>query len=250
LKNNIFCVIIIHTEAYNIFNALRRMIMELKGKKIAFLGDSITQGAGVADIENCRYDNVIHRRFGLAEHYNYGIGGTRLAHQMIPSDPARYDLCFCGRAYFINPDADVILVYGGVNDYIHGDAFFGSMADTTPETFCGGVYFLMNLLKNNYPGKTLAFVTPAHMCYMGVSDQCVSPRPMKKQDAKPLQAYVDVLKARGEEFGIPVLDLFEKLPIDPNREADREKYTVDGLHFNNDGQLVLAQVIGDFLVSL
>lgn len=228
--------------------------MELKGKKIAFLGDSITQGVGVSDIENCRYDNVIHRRFGLAEHFNYGIGGTRLAHQSTPSDLPRYDLCFCGRAYFISPDADVILVYGGVNDYIHGDAYFGSMEDKTPLTFCGGVYFLMNLLKENYPDKTVAFVTPAHMYFISaggiVAEKHPSPRAMKKPDAKPLQAYVDVIKARGEEFGIPVLDLFEKLPIDPNKEEDREKYTVDGLHFNNEGQLVLAQTIGDFLDGL
>ena len=224
--------------------------MELKGKKIAFLGDSITQGVGVADIENCRYDNVIHRRFELAEHYNYGISGTRLAHQSVPSDPARHDLCFCGRAYFISSAADVIVVYGGVNDYIHGDAPFGSMEDKTPQTFCGGVWFLMNLLKTYYSGKTVVFVTPAHTRFHGVSDQQVSNLPQKKPDAKPLQAYVDVIKERGKQFGIPVLDLFEKLPIDPNKAEDSEKYTVDGLHFNNEGQLVLAQTIGDFLEDL
>ena len=43
---------------------------------------------------------------------------------------------------------------------------------------------------------------------------------------------------------------FEKLPIDPNKAEDSEKYTVDGLHFNNEGQLVLAQTIGDFLEDL
>lgn len=31
--------------------------MDVKGFKINFLGDSITEGTGVADIENCRYDN-------------------------------------------------------------------------------------------------------------------------------------------------------------------------------------------------
>jgi len=224
--------------------------MKLQGKRIAFLGDSITQGSGTSDPENCRYDNVLHRRFGLAEHYNYGIGGTRLAHQSVPSDPPKYDLCFCGRAYFINPDADVIVVYGGVNDYIHGDAYFGDMADRTPATFCGAVYYLMNMLKNTYPGKTVVFVTPAHMCFAGVSDQYATTGPKKKPDAKPLLAYVEVIKARGAEFDIPVLDLFEKLPIDPNREEDRNQYTVDGLHFNNAGHRVLARVMGDFLESL
>ena len=71
--------------------------MELKGKIIDFLGDSITEGVGVCD-QNNRYDNVVHRRLELAAHYNYGIGGTRLAHQSAPSETPRYDLCFCGRA--------------------------------------------------------------------------------------------------------------------------------------------------------
>ena len=84
--------------------------MELKGKIIDFLGDSITEGAGVSDIENFRYDNIIHRRFDLAAHYNYGIGGTRIAHQSVPSETPRYDLCFCGRAYMLQPNADLIVV--------------------------------------------------------------------------------------------------------------------------------------------
>ena len=51
---------------------------------------------------------------------NYGIGGTRIAHQNVPSEKPRYDLCFCGRAYNMERNADIIVVYGGVNDYIHG----------------------------------------------------------------------------------------------------------------------------------
>ena len=223
--------------------------MELKGKIIDFLGDSITEGVGVTD-QNNRYDNVIHRRFELAAHYNYGIGGTRLAHQSVPSEIPRYDLCFCGRAYMLDKSADLILVYGGVNDYIHGDAYFGTMEDRTPTTFCGAVYFLMNLLKTNYEGKKIVFMTPAHMHFKGISDKFPTGRPMKKPDAQPLSAYVEVIKARGEELGIPVLDLFEKLPIDPNNESDRAKYTVDGLHFNDEGQGILAKTLGDFLETL
>ena len=224
--------------------------MELKGKIIDFLGDSITEGCGVKNIPACRYDNRIHERFELAAHYNYGIGGTRLAHQMVPSENPRYDLCFCGRAYNMNKSADVIVVYGGVNDYIHGDAYFGTLEDTTPKTFCGAVYFLMKLLLQLYPGKPIVFMTPAHMHFCGHSDKFPSPRAVKKPDAQPLSAYVEVIKARGAELGVHVIDLFEKLPIDPNNEDDKIKYTTDGLHFNDDGHAVLAKVLGDFLEAL
>jgi len=224
--------------------------MELNGKIINFLGDSITEGMGVTDIANCRYDNVIHKVYGLAAHNNYGIGGTRLAYQSAPSEYPAHDLYFLGRAHKMDKNADIVVVYGGVNDYLQGDAYFGTMEDRTPTTFCGAVWCLMNYLTTDYAGKPVVFMTPAHMHYKGVSDREVSPRSVKKPDAKPLQAYVDVIKARGEEFGIPVLDLFENLGIDPNNEAEREAYTVDGLHFNDAGQAFLAKALGDFLTSL
>ncbi len=224
--------------------------MELKGKIINFLGDSITEGVGVADIPNCRYDNVIHKKYQLAAHNNYGIGGTRIAYQCSPSEKPEHDLYFNGRARKMDKNADIVVVYGGVNDYIHGDAYFGTMEDKDMTTFCGAVYSLMSYLKEAYAGKTVVFMTPAHMNYKGVSDSQVSPRPMKKPDAKPLQAYVDVIKARGKELNIPVLDLFKNLGIDANDPTQSAKYTVDGLHFNNEGQAFLAKALGEFLEKL
>ena len=118
--------------------------MKLEGLTVNFLGDSITEGTGVINIPENRYDNRLKKMYNLKATNNYGIGGTRLAHQEKPSEKARYDLCFCGRAYNMDPSADLIVVYGGVNDYIHGDAYFGKMDDRTPETFCGAVCHLRN----------------------------------------------------------------------------------------------------------
>ena len=224
--------------------------MELKGKIFNFLGDSITEGVGVTDCENNRYDRVILRECGLKAANNYGIGGTRLAHQIQSSDKPRYDLCFCGRAYDLDPAADVIVVYGGVNDFIHGDAPFGAEGDKTPATFCGGVEFLMTLLQETYPNATIVFMTPARMRFFELCDTQVSQRPGKQLDAKPLAAYVDVIKAAGERHNIPVLDLYTKLPIDPKIEEDAAQYTVDGLHFNDAGHAVLADCLIEFLNNL
>ena len=68
--------------------------MNIKGYKVNFLGDSITEGVGVTDRENCRYDNRVKKMLGLAGVNNYGIGGTRLAHQIHASSKPRHDLCF------------------------------------------------------------------------------------------------------------------------------------------------------------
>ena len=61
---------------------------------------------------------------------------------------------------------------------------------------------------------------------------------------------LDVIKAAGERHNIPVLDLFAKLPIDPNVAEDGERYTIDGLHFNDAGHAVLADCLIDFLNNL
>ncbi len=224
--------------------------MDLNGKIIDFLGDSITEGVGVTDIENCRYDNVLRREYHLKATYNYGIGGSRLAHQNKPSAKPRHDLCFCGRAYDTNKNADIIVVYGGVNDYFHGDAYIGSPEDKTPVTFWGGVNFLMSFLKERFAGKTIVFMTPARACLHGHTDEKKSPDDRKKEDAMPLLHYVNIIKEAGEKHGIPVLDLYHNLPINPNIPEHSEKYTVDGLHFNDAGHAIIAKTLGDYLTSL
>ena len=90
--------------------------MELKGKKIAFLGDSITEGVGTSSIDHV-YWNVIAQRTG-AECYGYGISGTRIAvQQRVPSPDPSHDLYFGSRVNDMIPDADIIVVFGGTNDF-------------------------------------------------------------------------------------------------------------------------------------
>lgn len=225
--------------------------MNIKDFKVNFLGDSITEGTGVTDRANCRYDNRLAKMCQLSAVNNYSIGGTRLAHQIHPSEKPRYDLCFCGRAYDMDTTADMVIVYGGVNDYIHGDAPFGQMGDTTPATFCGGVYFLMHYLREVYGNKPIVFLTPAR-CFLRkeVDDLAVSNHAKKLPGGKPLLAYVEVILETAKKFDIPVLDLYHHLGLDPHDPECFDTYTVDGLHFNDAGHAVIAQRLKEFIESL
>lgn len=229
--------------------------MNLKAKTIAFLGDSITEGSGVANLAD-RYDNRMLRDAELTAVHNYGIGGTRIAHQQKASAGARADLCFCGRAYEIAPDSDIIVVYGGVNDFLHGDAPFGELTDRDQSTFCGGVRWLMTFLKERFKDKTIVFLTPAHCNFGNIVDGKPSPDPRKinpitgQSVARPLIDYVDVILKVGHELDIPVLDLYHNLGIDPNREEDKKAYTADGLHLNDAGHGILAEKLTEFLRTL
>ena len=225
--------------------------MNTKGFTVNFLGDSITVGVGVADIENCRYDKRAAKRLGFAKVNNYSISGTRLAHQTYPSAKASYDLCFCGRAYGMDTAADMVIVYGGVNDYIHGDAPFGEIGDKTPATYCGGVYFLMQYLRENYGEKPIVFLTPAR-CYLRheVDDLLPSTHAAKRIPGKPLKAYVEAIKETAGQFGIHVLDLYDGLGVDPHDPAQFKAYTADGLHFNDEGHALIAAKLADFIEAM
>ena len=116
--------------------------MQLEGKTINFLGDSITQGVGVSALEFV-YPNLIKEKYGLEKANNYGISGTRFAKQTKPSDEPSFDLDFCSRVAEMDPDADAVVVFGGTNDFGHGDAPLGCPDDRTKDTFWGACHELM-----------------------------------------------------------------------------------------------------------
>ncbi|MBQ8605914.1 MAG: SGNH/GDSL hydrolase family protein [Clostridia bacterium] len=224
--------------------------MDIKGFKVNFLGDSITEGVGVENQQN-RYDNILKDACGLSDVNNYSISGSRLAHQIHPSEKPRYDLCFCGRAYDMDESADMVIVYGGVNDYIHGDAPFGSIGDKTPATFCGGVYFLMNYLRETYGEKPIIFLTPARsFLRKEVDDRIVSTHAKKLPGGKPLIDYADAIIETAKGFNVHVPDLYRNLGIDPHDEEVFDKYTTDGLHFNDEGHKVLARFIKEYIEAI
>lgn len=219
--------------------------MELKNKKINFLGDSITEGCGTSHEDNC-FASILGRRLALAAARNYGIGGTRIARQQDPSLDPRHDLYFGGRIGDMDPDADVVVVFGGTNDYGHGDAPLGTPEDRTPDTYWGACHTLFTGLRERYPAAKLVVLTPLHR--LGEDD----PRgdSSKAVPSAPLCEYVRILKVVAQAYRLPVLDLFETSLLDTRVEGIVEKYVPDGLHPNDAGHLVLADEIGAFLKNL
>ncbi len=210
--------------------------MELKGKKINFLGDSITAGC-CASSPNLGFVEVMERRYQLKQASNYGIGGTRIARQHTPSPDPRYDRDFCGRITEMDPDADIVVVFGGTNDHGHGDAPLGIPADRTHDTFYGACYTLFSGLRLRYPTAIILVVTPLHR---------TGDREPKFPENTLLSDYVRALRETASMFDLPVLDLFETSAINHRLED----LTTDLLHPNDQGHQILAREIGDFLLKL
>ena len=114
--------------------------MELKGLKINFLGDSITEGYDSSDMEHC-YWGLLQKNDGVIAR-GYGIAGTRIAKQQSMFIDPKWDNYFRTRVDKMDPDTDVIVIFGGVNDHGHGDAHLGKMSDRTDDTFYGALHLL------------------------------------------------------------------------------------------------------------
>ncbi len=218
--------------------------MDLKGKKIAFLGDSITEGHGTTS-EEYTFWNVLAKRTG-AQSYGYGIGGTRIAPQRKPSENPIFDLYFGSRVDEMIPDADIVVGFGGTNDYGHGDAALGTMADRTEDTFYGSLHLLMRKLIERYPEALIVFMTPLHR--LGESGRDYNERGVR--NTADLRAYVDAIIEVAAYYGIPVLDLFRVSGIQPEIPAIRERYMPDGLHPSDAGHERIADRLIGFLEKL
>ncbi len=208
--------------------------------KAIFLGDSITEGHGTSSAAH-RYDMVLGSRAGFGQIINYGIGGTRIAYNKNASPWPVWDLYFCARATRMETGADLVVVFGGTNDYGHGNAPMGTKADETPDTFCGAVNWLMTYLKQAYPMAKIVFMTPMRR----EGDE--NPSPLT---GCSLVEYVDAVIEAGERHGISTLDLYRELGIDPNNPEMKAKYVPDGLHPNDAGHAIIAEKLYEFLETI
>lgn len=217
--------------------------MKLNGCKIHFLGDSITEGAGVSDLSKV-YWKLLERRDGVTAR-GYGIGGTRIARQQTPSAETKYDQYFRSRIAGMEKDADVIVVFGGTNDYGHGDAPLGEMSDRTDDTFYGALHLLYQELLRQYPTAEIVICTPLHRAN---ETERISERGEKR--AHFLYEYVNIIREVAAYYALPVLDLYETSGIQPEEAFLRERYAPDGLHPNDAGNERIYLRMKQFLEGL
>lgn len=221
--------------------------MELKGLKVNVLGDSITEKYNASAPEFI-YHGVLKEMAGFSEVRNYGISGTRYAIQQVigSGDYAFVDLnSFSERFDKMDDDADLILVFGGTNDYGHGDAPIGKFSDRDPHTFYGACHYLYSGLIKKYLGKKIVILTPTHR--VGELEKSKDAR--VKED-NTLLDYVNAIREVAEYYSLPVCDLFKNSGIQPEIPEVREAFMPDGLHPNDAGHRKIAECIYSYLKTL
>lgn len=173
----------------------------------------------------------------LTKARNYGVGGTRIARHLTPSEETLRDLDFNVRAsIMVNEDADYVFVFGGTNDYGFGDTPLGTISDTADYTFYGALKMLYQKLIEKYSKDNIIVLTPMHRVRENGEDS--------KDQAKrqPLSAFVYAIKDVASMFGLKVIDLYSIEELNPNNKKYK-KYFKDGLHPNDKGHILLAKII-------
>lgn len=203
---------------------------------IGAIGDSITEGARVSAPDK-NYVELLANDFAHA--YNYGVSATTLA--------GTGSSAMCNRYSNMRNDLNIVIVYGGTNDW-YTSVELGTSADATNETFYGALNVMIPGLIAKYPHSEIVFLTPMSSTYSGKNtDNANSAGYTMKQ-------YVEAIKERCAYHAVPVLDLFAMCGMDiahAGSDSDHFAYwTADGVHPNAQGHKRIYDRIIGFLHSI
>jgi len=215
--------------------------MENEKMTINFLGDSITNGAGANEYESC-YVELVGKKLN-SQVRNYGIGGTRFARQKeLRGDMSDED--FLMRSKSMERDADFVFVFGGTNDYGHGDAPIGMIDSMDVYTFCGAVNVLISDLISWYGKEKICFILPLHRYD---EDNVYGEAGIKKESSISLSGYKAILEEILVKNGINYIHFDDVFPIPLTNQGD--EFTVDGLHPNQKGHNIIAERICQYILG-
>ena len=205
-----------------------------QGKRVAFLGDSITDKQHIGCTSN--YWNFLARDLGLVP-LVYGINGHQWKHV--------YDQAT--KLFAEHPsDVDVLMVFAGTNDY-NANVPLGTWADGEA-SFRGRVAAVMDYLTAHYPGKDIWLMTPLHRGYATFGATNVQPDERYSNTAGLwLDSYVDVIRDAATKWSSArLIDLNAESGLYPLFDSQMRYFHdahTDRLHPNTDGHERLAKAI-------
>lgn len=233
-----------------------------QGKRVAYLGDSMTQKS--KDGTNTLYWEYLAELLGI-EPYVYGISGNQwegIYKQALKLKEEK------GTA------VDAILIFAGTNDYNHDIPLGKFYNETTKETnhngdivsrkyrsfiendstFCGRINKVFTFLKTNFPDQQIIIMTPVHRGYAKFSDKNVQPEEsFANERGLYLDSYVDALKQAAIYWSVPLIDLYSLSGLYPLANSQVKYFNnadTDRLHLNTLGNYRLAKTIQYQMLTL
>jgi len=224
------------------------------GKRVAYLGDSMTQkwrdGTSV-------YWEYLVELLGI-EPYVYGISGHQwgdIYDQAVKLYTER------------GTDIDAIFIFAGTNDYNHNIPLGEFYSETSKETnhngemvirryrvpiinditFCGRINKVMSYLKDHFPQQQIIVMTPIHRAFAKFNETNVQPEEsFANGQGLFLDTYVNTLREASSHWAVPLIDLYTISGFYPLTDAHAEYFKNserDRLHLSDEGNYRLAKTI-------
>ena len=201
--------------------------MPMKGKTVAFLGDSIT-ASNVYGL----YVKLFAERSGATTE-NFAIAGQTYANGQIAA-----------QANNLVGNEDVVVMMAGTNDFGQSvpigatyNESGGTIIPTTDATsICGGVHSAIQAIYAKCPTAKIIIITPPQKGAGWTANT----------QGKYLYEYADAIKKVAQLYGVLVIDQFANCNINPVFSAMKTKYfNSDGTHPNN----LYHQLLADWLYN-
>ena len=236
------------------------------GKKVAFLGDSITDPSQTNRPQRI-YWQYLAEGLGLEPHV-YAVSGYQWDRVYRAARKMKDEM---------GGEVDAILVFAGTNDYMNGIPL-GKWYDVAEEevwlkgktrklpcrrfnkdmkTFKGRVNTVMDFLKTNFPAQQIIVMTPLHRGHYDLGDSNVQPDETTPNAlGKHLEEYVAALREAADIWSVPVIDLYRESGLFPLNDAYAKYFRyagpkpMDKLHPNTEGHRRLAKMIAARLMSM
>ena len=235
---------------------------EWKGKKVAFLGDSITDPAHVGCTAN--YWDYLPDLLGI-DAYVYGKNGWRMDGMLTQAEWLQKEL---------GDDVDAIFVLAGTNDYNgsvpRGEWYAESeetamrsggpvrlkrrIPSTDASTFRGRINRLMGYLKHNFPKQQIVLMTALHRGYATFGTKNIQPdETFGNLRGEFIDDYNADIREAGRIWSVPVLDLFERsglYPVDPAYASYFHNARTDMLHPSAAGHRRIAETMARWMLTI
>lgn len=198
----------------------------LKGMTWAVLGDSITHAPG----KTRNYHSIIGEQEGISV-INYGYSGSRITRDEREGQEGTLDIEMCTRYATMVNNADIITVFGGIND-ANNKLPIGTFEDRVKTTLYGAMHILCQGLHKKYTGKRIGFITPLNY------------------GNEAHKQYIDCIKEVCSYYAIPCLDMWSNGLVITHIDEIKNILCPDGLHPSEKGHDVMARKIKQFLTIL